>query len=236
MRANAGHSTDDPGLFALDLLLHLLGADADLEQLRRWSGHRRVGVSEMLLCANEADLAARCVRCGWKRLSKLALPGIAALRGGGFLLLGRVTGDKAVVLLPGASRPTLVARAELEAAWDGRLVVMRKRRPTAILLRRLWRNAALRMSEALDGSRQESAGLPGLRWPREPYRRAPPAVRRSSYLRIMPDGSAGRSPGSMLTATAAPTNSPFCRRLWKSSRRPPPRSDARSASASLRSS
>lgn len=151
MRANAGHSTDDPGLFVLDVMLRLLGIDTDLEQLRRWTGHRRVGVADIVRCADEAGLAARCVRCRWERLSKFTLPGIAALRGGGFLLLGRVTGDKAVVLLPGATRPTLVGRAELEAAWDGRLVLMRRRRPIVVSLRRLSRHSSARV---LDLSRR----------------------------------------------------------------------------------
>ncbi len=45
-----------------------------------------------------------------------------------FLLLGKVSGDEAVVLTPGAERPSLISRTELERLWDGRLVLITKRR------------------------------------------------------------------------------------------------------------
>ncbi|MDQ8728035.1 HlyD family type I secretion periplasmic adaptor subunit [Bradyrhizobium sp. LHD-71] len=147
MRANTEHPPEDPGFFVLDVLLHLHGVEADSKQLRKWAGGGRIGVAEMIKCAREAGLVARCLQCRWERLSRLTLPGIAVLRGGGFLLLGRVTGDNAVVLLPGAARPTLVERAELEATWDGGVVVLRKPRPTAIVLRRLLKTGSERVQD-----------------------------------------------------------------------------------------
>jgi hemolysin D len=133
-----GSSTDDPGFVVLDVMLHLHGIAATAEQLGRWA-RRPLGIAEILHCARETGLAARTRRLTWKRLIETPLPAIVVLRDGGFLLLGRVSGDEAVVVKPGASRPTLVTRAEFEAAWDGRLIVVRNRGPIALRLRRLLR-------------------------------------------------------------------------------------------------
>ena len=55
---------------------------------------------------------------------------------GGFLLLGKVGDDKVIVLEPGGPRPTMMTQAELEAVWDGRLVLMTKRAALTDLSRR----------------------------------------------------------------------------------------------------
>ena len=72
----------------------------------------------------------------WERLAKTPLPGIAALRDGSFLLLGKAGEDKIIVHAPDSPRPTLMTRAELEAVWDGRLVLMTKRAALTDLARR----------------------------------------------------------------------------------------------------
>jgi subfamily B ATP-binding cassette protein HlyB/CyaB len=64
------------------------------------------------------------------------LPGIAVLRDGGFLFLGKVGDDKAIVQSPLSPRPALMTRAELEAVWKGELVLMRRRAGLLDLSRR----------------------------------------------------------------------------------------------------
>ena len=64
------------------------------------------------------------------------MPAIAALRDGGFLLLGRASEDKILVQVPDQPRPQLMTRAELEAGWDGRLVLMTRRAKLTDLSRR----------------------------------------------------------------------------------------------------
>ncbi len=61
------------------------------------------------------------------------MPGIAVLRDGDFIVLGKVGEDRAVVQSP---RPSLMMRAELEAAWDSELVVMTRRGSLVDLSRR----------------------------------------------------------------------------------------------------
>ena len=98
----------------------------------------------MLAYAKEADLSARCTLTDWDRLLKQPLPGIAPLRSGGFLLLGKVTGNEAIALASGAERPTLVSRTELESIWDGRLVLITKRHELIIWSLRQIRGYRLR--------------------------------------------------------------------------------------------
>jgi hemolysin D len=145
--AKANRSTDDPGFAVLEILLRLLGIGTDLEQLRRSIGDRAVGVDEMVSYAKQTGLAARCSTSDWDRLQSQHLPGIAVLRNGSFLLLGKVTGEAAIVLAPGAARPVLMRRAEFEAVWDGRLVLMRKRSALAGLLQKFGMTSRTRLQQ-----------------------------------------------------------------------------------------
>ncbi len=129
-------SQEETGLFALVLLLRLHGVAAEEEQLcHRW-GTRRVGITEMLRCAKEFGLKARTIKTNWARLVRTPLPAIAALNDGGFLLLGKVNGDEVLVQRPSAPRPAKLTRAEFEALWDGRLVLMARLATLSDLSRR----------------------------------------------------------------------------------------------------
>jgi ATP-binding cassette, subfamily B, bacterial HlyB/CyaB len=117
----------DQGLAVLVIMLRFQGIGADPEQLRHRFGHGTIGVPEMLRCAKELGLKARSFKTNWARLASTPLPAIAVLRDGGFLFLGKIGDDKAIVQSPLAPRPTLMTRAELEAVWDGELVLMTRR-------------------------------------------------------------------------------------------------------------
>jgi ATP-binding cassette, subfamily B, bacterial HlyB/CyaB len=126
----------DPGLSALVTVLRLQGIGADPVQLRHRLGHRAVGVTEMLRCAKELGLKARAYKTNWKRLASTPMPGIAVLRDGDFIVLGKVGEDRAIVQSPRSPHPSLMTRAELEAVWDGQLVVMTRRSGLVDLSRR----------------------------------------------------------------------------------------------------
>jgi ATP-binding cassette, subfamily B, bacterial HlyB/CyaB len=113
----------ESGVAALVLLLRFHGIGADPEQIRHRFGPD-IGVNEMLRCAKEFGLKARSYQSNWKRLKKTPLPGIAVLRDGRCLLLGKASEDQVIVQSPGSSRPKLMWRDEFEAIWDGRLVLM----------------------------------------------------------------------------------------------------------------
>jgi len=121
--ANDKPGPAESGLGALVLLLRFHGVAADPEQIRHRFG-TDIGVSEMLRCAKELGLKARSYQSNWARLTKTPLPGIAVLRDGGFILVGKVGEDQVLVQNPMLPRPTLMPRAEFEAVWDGRLILM----------------------------------------------------------------------------------------------------------------
>jgi len=128
MAGDPGHAhATDPGLSVLVALLHFHGIGADAEQLRHRFGTNTIGIPDMLRCAKDLGLKARAYRTSWDRLAATPLPGIAVLRDGSFLLLGKVGDDKAIVQFPTESRPRMVTQAEFEAIWDGQLLLMTRR-------------------------------------------------------------------------------------------------------------
>ena len=129
-------SSPDPGLVALVMLVRFHGLGADPEQIRHRFGGSSIGIPEMLRCAKDLGLKAQARASTWKRLASTSLPAIAALRDGGFLLLGKVGDDKALVQSPLSTQPTLMTRAEFEAVWNGQLVLMTRRAGLVDLSRR----------------------------------------------------------------------------------------------------
>ena len=136
MTVQSDGGSDQRGLAALLNLLRFQGLSVDPGQIRHQLGTDAIGVPEMLRCANQLGLKARESRTRWDRLPRTPLPGIAVLRDGGFLLLGRASEDKILVQAPDQPRPQLMTRAELEAVWDGRLVLMTRRAKLTDLSRR----------------------------------------------------------------------------------------------------
>src|SRR6266568_1522769 len=127
----------DPGLAAVVMLLRFHEISADAEQINhRFGGGATFGVTEILRCASEFGLKARAVTTSWGRLAKTPLPAIAALRDGGFLVLAKMADDKLLVQNPLAPRPQIMTRGELEAGWDGRILLLTRRRNLGDLGRR----------------------------------------------------------------------------------------------------
>ena len=135
MTSQTNGSSDQRGLAALVMLLRLHGLGADPEQIRHRSAPTP-SASRRCCAAPRSSGSRRASRTRWERLSRTPLPGIAALRDGGFLILGKVGEDKILVQVPAPPRPQLMTRAEFEAVWDGRLVLMTRRAALADLSRR----------------------------------------------------------------------------------------------------
>jgi len=126
----------DHGLIVLTSLLRLHGIGVDPEQVRHSFGEIPIGVSEMLRHAKQTGLKARVIKTTFVRLATTPLPGIAVLRDGGFLLLGKAGDGKVLVQSPLAPRPQLMTQAEFEAVWDGRIVLVARRAGLVDLARR----------------------------------------------------------------------------------------------------
>src|ERR1700683_5216012 len=127
---------NDPGLTALFMLRRFHGIGADPSQIRHQSGTVTIGTPEMVRCAREFGLKARELKTTWARLATTPMPAIAVLKDGDFLLLGKVGGDKIVVQSTKTPRPELMTKEDLEAVWDGRIVLMTRRANLAELSRR----------------------------------------------------------------------------------------------------
>ena len=90
---NGNAHAADLGLRSLALFLRLHGVNAEPDQLRERCGESAIGIRAMLRCARDFGLKVRSRTTHWKQLAGISLPGIAALRDGGFLLLGKVEDD-----------------------------------------------------------------------------------------------------------------------------------------------
>src|SRR6201997_2775787 len=144
----------DEGLAALVMLLRLNGFGADPDQIRHRFGGATIGIPEMLRCAKEFGLKARARRTCWSRLAHTPLPAIAALRDGGFLLLGKASEQQVLVQRPLSRSPEVLTRDECEWIWDGRLVLMTRRAGLMDLSRRFditWFLGAIRKYHRLLG-------------------------------------------------------------------------------------
>jgi subfamily B ATP-binding cassette protein HlyB/CyaB len=133
---NENSGAADPGLATLVALLRFHGVAADPGQIRHRFGAKAIGIEEMLRCGKELGIKAKATTTRWDRLGKTPLPAIAALKDGGFLILGKVGDDKIIVQSPLLPQPTLMSRDELEAVWDGRIVLMARRAGLSDLGRR----------------------------------------------------------------------------------------------------
>src|SRR5882757_2817495 len=127
---------NDPGLTALVMLLRFHGVGADPAQIRHQCGAAAIGTADMVRCARDLGLKARELKTDWARLATTPLPAIAALKDGGFLLLGKVGDDKVVVQSTKTPRPELMTKDDLNAVWDGRIVLMTRRANLTELARR----------------------------------------------------------------------------------------------------
>jgi len=135
------NQTDDPalvdqGVVVLAQLLQLLGIPADPKQIHHQAGSVPLGVPEMLRYARQAGFKARSYQTKFARLATTPLPGIAVLRDGGFLLLGKAGEGKVLVQSPASPRPQLMTQAELETIWDGSIVLVTRRASLVDLARR----------------------------------------------------------------------------------------------------
>ena len=122
-------------LAALVQLLRFHGIGVDPEQIRHRFGDN-IGVPEMLRCAKEFGLKARMYRSNWQRLIETPFPGIAVMRDGSCLILGKASEDQVLVQDPLSPRPSLLSRAEFEANWDGHIILIASRAGLVDLSRR----------------------------------------------------------------------------------------------------
>jgi subfamily B ATP-binding cassette protein HlyB/CyaB len=112
---------------ALTLILRFHEIAADAAQIRHRYGSAAFGANEILRCAKDLKLKTRLLTTDWARLGKMPLPALVEGCDGRFVVLGRILDDKVLIQDPDMGRPQIIPRAELEARWSGRAVLIARR-------------------------------------------------------------------------------------------------------------
>jgi ATP-binding cassette, subfamily B, bacterial HlyB/CyaB len=117
----------DAGSASLAFALQVLGLPADAAQIRHQSGKAALDEADILRAARSFPVKARAHDSDFPRLLKTPLPVIAALKDGGWLVVGRVGEDKLLVQNALAPRPELITKEAFLERWSGRLILLTRR-------------------------------------------------------------------------------------------------------------
>jgi subfamily B ATP-binding cassette protein HlyB/CyaB len=118
----------DSGVWSLALALHLLGIIADPGSIQHEMGKSAaLTEAELLLAARKFPVKAKAVGSSVRRLGKVPLPALAALRNGGFVVIGKVTEDGVLVQGLGDVAPRMLSFEAFDRDWSGRLILIAKR-------------------------------------------------------------------------------------------------------------
>jgi ATP-binding cassette, subfamily B, bacterial HlyB/CyaB len=118
----------DSGVWSLALALHLLGIVADPGRIQHEAGKSTaLSETELLLAARKFPVKAKALNTSVGRLAKIPLPALAALRAGGYVVIGKVADDRVLVQGHADHAPRMLTLAEFDREWSGRLVLIAKR-------------------------------------------------------------------------------------------------------------
>ena len=121
------NSTTDPGALSFAFILQLLGLPANPAELLHQSGLASLDEDAMLRAAKRFPLKARAVDTPLAKLEGAPLPALAALKDGGWLVIGKVADGKILVQDPRRPAPEMLSPEELAARWTGRMILMTRR-------------------------------------------------------------------------------------------------------------
>ena len=124
---NASPGAGDQGSAALAFLLQLLGLPADPEQILHQSGKTRLDETDLLRVARRFPVKARIVETSLERLPKTPMPLLAALRDGGWWIVGQANDERLLVKDPLQSTPQAVSRERFQEVWTGRVMLISRR-------------------------------------------------------------------------------------------------------------
>ena len=119
---------EDTGAAALAFLLRMQGLPADAEKIRHDSGvSGGLSESDLLRALKKFEVKAKAVASDFGRLATTPLPALASLTDGRWVVVGKASEDKVLILAPPKETPDLLDRATFEAMWTGRLVLVTRR-------------------------------------------------------------------------------------------------------------
>ncbi|MDA8129850.1 MAG: type I secretion system permease/ATPase [Betaproteobacteria bacterium] len=122
----------DSGLSCLVMLarFHQIAAAPDQLAHQFKASSEPLGKTEILLAAKHLGLQAKMVKTSLDRLGRTPLPAMAVDSGGGYFILARFEGDKALIHDPRAERAQAVSTDDLLARWTGELILFTSRAST----------------------------------------------------------------------------------------------------------
>jgi subfamily B ATP-binding cassette protein HlyB/CyaB len=119
-------ATADINIAAFGLILRFYEIALDPAQIRHQFG-AIFGASEILRAAKQFKLKARASTADWRQLHRMPLPALAGCRDGSFIIVAKVADEKVLIQDPQVGRLQLVGRADFEARWTGRLILIARR-------------------------------------------------------------------------------------------------------------
>ena len=119
----------DTGLASLVMMAKFLGKPADINQLKHSSGYGSELVNDtvILRLAKDMGLKAKKITSKWDRLTKLELPAILELNSGEFIIIAKAAQDKVLVHDLRKRQPDVMTQEELEAIWNGKIILITTR-------------------------------------------------------------------------------------------------------------
>jgi subfamily B ATP-binding cassette protein HlyB/CyaB len=123
----------DTGLVCLVMVAGYHGLSVDPEQLRHTLalGPEGMGTMDLLRAAKELGLKAKEAQVSFDRLSRLAMPAIAAFDGGRFIVLARTDSDKVLIFDPIEGKPKLLPKDDFTAQWEKKIILLTYRKSAA---------------------------------------------------------------------------------------------------------
>ncbi len=131
----------DSGLWALCLVARYHGVAVDPAALaQRFRTAEGLDEAAILRAGRSLGLKCRACTLSEARMRKAPLPVIAALRGGGFVLILRLAGDDLLVQRGEDVAPARLAWVDFGREWNGRLILITRRHGLETAARRFgWR-------------------------------------------------------------------------------------------------
>lgn len=128
MESSEGAETPDTGILCLSLLARFLQHPIEPQTLEHLTAAPE-GVLErdLVRVARRTGLKARALDSGVNRLDRVDLPIMAQDREGGWFIIAKVDGDKALIQDPLVGRPETLSLDELGQRWSGRAIFLTTR-------------------------------------------------------------------------------------------------------------
>ncbi|PHV13324.1 type I secretion system permease/ATPase [Chitinimonas sp. BJB300] len=122
-------SPEDCGLACLIILAQFHSTAANSAQLRHQFGQdgQPFDETQLLLASRSLGLKARVVNTRIGRLATTPLPALALNTEGQHFVIARIDGERVLIQDPSVGRPQVLSMTELEARWNGRLMLLASR-------------------------------------------------------------------------------------------------------------